>query len=379
MQEFDKLYVRVRVHISLVISGMLLYTACMRKMLLTVWCVLGALHNWVYASAADYLAEHLQALYDMPENEVREQVAECEYLAQLAQLTDAEFLAQFDSATESWLAVHLKEAESCYAEDKKDDWAKDREAFVAAAQNLRRAVHVFYDAQLAFAEQSVGELPDGEMVLVVQRALLRAHVVRDMNVLAAYYCCWLPGVESDFGVKGEVFVDRLSCVGRFTAELGVSGGKALALRLKEYELRRDVVKDILETMSEDYELISGCWRQASGDASPDDAAVAAFSAAEKAWQDYAEVLAQVHTPVWNFYFTGTGTGNLIQMMHIRLVDSHEMYLADLLAPRWPQVYRFVEEAYSPGTQVQVKFLKLQADAGLAEDAENAEDEEEEEE
>ena len=322
----------------------------MRKVLLIVGCVVSALHSWVYASAAEELAEKLQLLYDMPENEVRVQVAECEYLAKLAQPTDAEFLAQFDSATEAWLAAHLEEVEEYYEEHRKEDWAEDREAFVAAAKKLRGAVRVFYESHVKFAEQSVGELPDREKVLAVQRALLRAHVVRDMNVLGAFLCCWVPSTEAGSGVKGEFFVERLSAIGRSTVELGVFGGKALALRMKEYELRRDAVKDILETMSEEYELISGCWRESSGDDAEDSAEassvvalVASFNTAEKAWQDYAGVLEQVHTPVWNGFFTGSGTGNLIQIMQIRLVDSHEMYLADLLTPRWPQVYKFVEE------------------------------------
>lgn len=303
------------------------------------------------------------------------------YLASLSLLTDADFLAQFDAAINGWLAEHLKETEQQYRESEDKQWPQDRAAFVAAAQQLKTAVHAFYRAHVAFAEKSVGKNPDREAVLSVYRAQLRAYVVRDLNVLAANMCSWLPGVEP-IRLAKDAFVEAMSCMGRFTPELDEAGSRALVVRRRVYEQRRNAVRNILRDKREEYELISGYWfYDPRGDSHAKFAptyAVAEFDAAEKAWRNYAEVMRKVHTPVWKFHFTGTGTSNMIQMMQIQLIDSRELYLTELLSQRLRELRPFMEEAAAAGETGKVEFLNLQVveDAPEPEDAEDDVEEEE---
>lgn len=290
----------------------------------------------MYATAADDLTAQLREA-GASQSAIQAQVREYELQARLVQMPDAAFFDQLQRECSEALEVCLKEADDGYMSDYDDVCAEFRKAL----QKMLAGARTFYDAQLAFAKQSVGENPERDRVLTAVRAKLRSHLVRDLQILSRRGCAWLPWSEQEPELPKSVVAEQIGALGRSTVDYGLALLRAVDLRMALYEQERDAMVRSMQELAGEYEIVSGCWE---GDAPiPQKPAEKEFLAAEQAWLAYLECLCEVHTPVMNSYFSGTGTGNFILSARMDFVGSHELYLAELLKADWIKLDPFVEE------------------------------------
>ncbi len=307
------------------------------KYLLMFCFALCAFGGQVQAAAAENLTAQLTAEGGLSPAAIQAQVQECEQLARLVQMSDTAFFDQLQSECSEALEACLKEADDGYMSNYEEVCAEFRQAL----RKMLAGVRTFYDAQLAFAKVSVGENPERDNVLTAVRAHLRAHLVRDLQILSRRGCAWLPWSEPEPELPQSVIAAQIGALGRSTVDYGLAFQRAVKLRMALYEQERAAVVTSMQELAGEYEIISGNWEVDVP--IPQKPAVKEFLAAEQAWLAYLECLCEAHTPVMNSYFSGTGTGNFILSARMDLVSSHELYLAELLKADWIRLQPFVEE------------------------------------
>jgi hypothetical protein len=298
-----------------------------------------ALSGQAQAAAAEDLTAQLTEA-GTSQSVIQAQVREYELQARLVQMSDYAFFDRLQRECSEALESCLKEADDGNMRDYDDVCAEFRKAL----QKMLAGARTFYDAQLAFAKESVGENPERDRVLTAVRAQLRSHLVRDLQILSRRGCSWLPWSEQEPELPKSVVAEQIGSLGRSTVDYGHAFSRAVDLRMTLYMRECAAIVSSMRELAGEYEIVSGCWE---GDAPiPQKPAEKEFLAAEQAWLDYLECLCEAHTPVMNSYFSGTGTGNFILSARMDFVGSHELYLAELLKADWIRLEPFVDEVAS---------------------------------
>lgn len=280
--------------------------------------------TWCFSLLSGVLFAQQDALYQWAYGDSAKNVAA---------LSDAEFLASLDKALsqsmEAFIVESIEQDEQYLEHRGKKRADDDAQEMRAQVKLLSEAVQEMYRAHMQWFECAYAR--DGVLYTEAAdalRCMLRERVVNDMRLLIHpdIFCLWAMSDAENIPADAEARFKCSPCEASLMEVEPVSHYSCRCLsvlRLRESN-KNTFFQIFCELMQDKYEIIN---QDAESDSSQ---LKNSMEEMEEAWTHYLEAMKAAHTPVFNSWFSGTGTGDLIVLLEMDMLAFRQELLRQLL-------------------------------------------------